>query len=111
MLRSCLSAVVALLLLVAGSSVAPAQPEGERPTIVSRIKRVPVTSTALASVGYSKRLHALEVEFLNGAIYRYLDVPPGVHREMMAAESKTRFYHQHVRGQYSSVRVKARRKR
>ncbi len=42
--------------------------------IVSRIKREPVESTALASVGYSRRLHALEIEFKNGAIYRYLEV-------------------------------------
>ena len=102
---------VALLLLVVGSVVSPAQDERERPTIVSRIKRVPVSSTALATIGYSKRLQALEVEFLNGAIYRYLDVPPQLHREMMAADSKTRFYHQHVRGQYRSVYVRARRTR
>ena len=75
------------------------------------MKRGPVESTALATIGYSKRLQALEIEFLNGAIYRYLEVPPHVHREMMAAASKTRYYHKHVRGQYRSIYVKPRRKR
>ena len=46
-----------------------------------------------------------------GAVYRYLQVPPHVHRGMMAAESKTRFYHRHVRRHYRSLHVKSRRKR
>ena len=102
--------IVALFLLLNGH-VAFGQSAASSPGIVSRIKRVAVQSTALATIGYSKRLHALEVEFLNGAIYRYLDVPPEIHREMMAAESKARFYHKHVRGQYRSVHVRPRRKR
>lgn len=79
--------------------------------IVSRIPRAPVQSSALAAVGYSKRLHALEIEFVNGAIYRYLEVPPSVHRGLMSAGSKARFYHARVRGQYRSLHVKSRRKK
>jgi hypothetical protein len=74
--------------------------------IISRIPRERVASSAIASIGYSKRLHALEVEFRNGAIYRYVDVPLAVHQDLMAAESKARFYDQHVRGHYRSVRVR-----
>ena len=49
-------------------------------------------SSATAAVGYSKKLRALEIEFLNGATYRYLEVPRDVYRRLMAAESKARFY-------------------
>lgn len=81
--------------------------ESKETAIVSRIRREQVTSTAISSVGYSKRLHALEIEFRNGAIYRYLDVPISVYQDLMAAESKARFYDQHVRGRYRSVHVRS----
>lgn len=81
----------------------------ERPAaIISRIPREPVQSTALAAVGYSKRLRALEVEFGNGAIYRYLEVPPFVHRNLMSSESKAHFYDMNVRGKYRCLHVKPR---
>jgi hypothetical protein len=80
--------------------------EPNETAIVSRIPREHVTSTAISSVGYSKRLHALEIEFRNGAIYRYLSVPMSVYQDLMAAESKARFYDQHVRGRYRSIHVR-----
>lgn len=75
--------------------------------IISRIPRKPVESKALATVGYSKRLRALEVEFRRGGVYRYLDVPPSVYRELQAAESKARFYNRNIKRKYRSVRVRA----
>jgi hypothetical protein len=76
--------------------------------IVSRIKRLPVESTALATVGYSKRLRALEIEFRNGAIYRYLDVEPDVYEALINARSKARFYDHNIRGNYRSLHVRPR---
>jgi hypothetical protein len=76
-------------------------------TISSRIPRSRVHSSALVSVGYSRRLHALEVEFVNGAIYRYLDVPAQTYRDLISAASKARFYDENVRGHFHSVHVKA----
>ena len=63
-------ALTASLLFAAITLQADPAPAPEPVGIVSRIKRVPVESTALATVGYSKRLRALEIEFRNGAIYR-----------------------------------------
>jgi hypothetical protein len=74
--------------------------------IVSRIQRKAIESTALSAVGYSKRLHALEIEFHDGLIYRYEEVPPVVYRELLSADSKARFYNKHIRGKYHCVRVK-----
>src|SRR6266404_6661708 len=76
--------------------------------IASRIKRVPIESTALATVGYSRRLGALEIEFRNGAIYRYLDVAPEVYAALLKAPSKARFYDQNIRHKYRSLHVKRR---
>lgn len=75
------------------------------------MRRDPVESSALATVGYSRRLRALEVEFRDGLTYRYLEVPSKVHRELMLAESKARFYNKQVRGKYRCLRVKPRRQR
>lgn len=102
------SALAAILFCVATIvSGAPATTRDET-WIVSRMKRVPVESRALAAVGYSKRLHALEIEFRNGAIYRYLDVPSSLHKELMNAPSKARFYLQNVRGKFRVLHVRRR---
>src|SRR5207248_10393319 len=76
-----------------------------------RIARQTVHSHVLAGVGYSKRLHALEVEFISGAIYRYSSVPPQLYRDFLSAASKAQFYDANVRGHFPSVHVKPPRTR
>jgi hypothetical protein len=78
----------------------------EQRQITSRITRQPVHSHALAAVGYSKRFQALEVEFVNGAVYRYSNVPPEIYRDLLGAPSKAQFYDANVRGHFPSVHVK-----
>jgi hypothetical protein len=106
--------LVPLIIGVLLGFLAPASAESnttrQPAAIVSRIPRQAVPSTAIATVGYSKRLRALEIEFVNGATYRYLDVPRVVYRNFMVADSKARFYHRHIRGKYRSVHVRPRRK-
>jgi hypothetical protein len=82
--------------------------QAEPTAIVSHIKRVPVESSALATVGYSKKLRALEIEFRNGAIYRYLEVPLDVYDALLHAGSKARFYDENIRHRYRSQHVRAR---
>jgi lysyl-tRNA synthetase class 2 len=96
-----------LLLVATVVSGAPLNPTPDT-RIISRIKRVPVESRALATIGYSKRIRALEIEFRNGAIYRYLDVPPAIYRALIRAPSRARFYHENVRGKYRYLHVKPR---
>jgi hypothetical protein len=96
---------------LAAAAVAEPQAVGDGSGIVSRIEREPVQSRALSAVGYSKRLRALEIEFRRGGTYRYLAVPPSVHQELLAAESKARFYNTNVRGKYRSVFVRPRAKK
>lgn len=100
--------------LVAALSIAVTMANGaplkapDSAEIISHIKRLPVQSRALAAVGYSKRLHALEIEFRNGAIYRYLEVEPAVYRALMTAPSKARFYDENIRRKYPSLHVRPR---
>lgn len=100
-------AAVSLLLAIAFAATAVFAVDSE--AINSRIPRSRVHSTAIFAVGYSRRLHALEVEFVNGAIYRYLDVPAHIYRDLINATSKARFYDENVRGHFYSVHVKASR--
>jgi hypothetical protein len=99
-----------LALSVVAVSVACADPPESRDShpIISHIPREPVHSTAIAKIGDSKRRHILEIEFVNGAIYRYLDVPLPVYRDLMSAESKARFYDFNIRRHYRSVVIRPR---
>jgi len=59
----------------------------------------------VASAGYDERSRTLEVEFTNGSIYRYLDVPVGVYAQLLSADSVGRFLNQHIRDRYFYVRL------
>ena len=62
-------------------------------------------ATNVASVGYSRQLHVLEIEFVRGAVYRFLDVQPRLYRQLLAADSKGRFIAENLRGKYRFVRI------
>jgi len=94
------------ILIIAGATLS-AQPPKSDP-IVSHIPHQNIESSAITAVGYSKRRHILEIKFVNGATYRYLDVSPSVYRELMSAESKTRYYQTYIKGNYQSLHVRPR---
>ena len=98
-----------LCALVANSPEQNIQSEAQHP-VISHIPRDSVNSKAIASIGYSKRRHILEIEFVNGAVYRYLEIAPSVYRDLMIADSKTRYYDANIKGHYPSVRVRPRPK-
>lgn len=74
--------------------------------IVSRIRREPVSSSNVASIGYSRHLRALEIEFTRGAVYRFLEVPKSVYLELMESSSKGHFIAENLRERYRFVRVR-----
>jgi hypothetical protein len=53
------------------------------------MRRIPVPSTSIASIGYVPKNRELEIEFrASGDVYRYFDVPTEEYAAFMAAESK-----------------------
>ena len=93
-----------LLAIVAGVGPSCDGPASEQPidtapaaSLKHAIERTRVRSSALESVGYDQEQRVLEVEFTNGPVYQYFDVPPEVYRGLMAAESHGGYFHQHVR--------------
>ena len=66
---------------------------------------VPVSSSALRAVGYDAERRILEIEFQNGAVYCYYDVPAEVHLGLMAADSHGRYFNQQIRGAFRYKRI------
>ena len=66
------------------------------------MRRRPVSSSAISSVGYDPKEEVLELEFSSGGVYAYYEVPPEVYAALMAAESKGRFISEEIRGRYES---------
>lgn len=69
------------------------------------MRRRPVSSSAISSIGYDPKKEVLELEFSSGGVYDYYEVPPTVYEELMSAESKGRFIAEEIRGRYRSERV------
>lgn len=69
------------------------------------MERVSVVSSDLASVGYERTSLTLEIEFQNGAIYQYFDVPEHVHDGLMAAPSKGRYFNAHIKGVFQYQKI------
>lgn len=59
--------------------------------------REPVESEALRSVGYDPDARILEIEFANGEVYRYHDVPIDLHLELMQASSHGEYFAHRIR--------------
>jgi len=64
------------------------------------MQRQSVASRNVKSIGYAPVTRILEVEFLNGSVYRYLGVPSSVYSGLMAASSKGTYLSQNVKSVY-----------
>ncbi len=69
------------------------------------MRRRPVSSSVLASVGYDAARRILEVEFLHHGIYRYVGVESAILRALLAAESKGRYFQARIRDRYPHERL------
>ena len=69
------------------------------------MQRTPVSSSNVASIGYDVTSQTLEVEFNNGPVYQYFDVPQAVYEAFMQASSKGGFLAQHIKDHFRYERV------
>ena len=67
--------------------------------------RNPVDSSNITSIGYDKDSNTLEIEFHSGAVYQYFDVPEPIYQGIMGADSKGKYFAQHIKGYYRFVKV------
>lgn len=70
------------------------------------MNRTNVTSSNIASIGYDSEQMILEVEFLNGSIYQYFDVPESLYVGIMSAGSHGKYLNDYIkRGGYRYERI------
>jgi hypothetical protein len=68
------------------------------------MEREYVESSMITSIGHENSI--LEIEFKsNGQVWQYFDVPEYVYHEMMAADSKGKYFHKNIKGKYMESRV------
>lgn len=67
----------------------------------SGIKRIPVASSNIASIGYDKEAHILEIVFHHGAIYQYVDVPEKVYEAFMNSPSQSAYFMNEIKNKFN----------
>jgi hypothetical protein len=67
------------------------------------MERTHVESSNINSIGYENEV--LEIEFKNGVIYQYFDVPEHIHTELMMAGSQGVYLAHNIKGNYRYSRV------
>jgi hypothetical protein len=69
------------------------------------VLRQVVQSSSLRSIGYDRDTQTLEVEFRNGGLYRYDDVPDEIWTGLRRSESKGKFFQERVRDHFAATRL------
>jgi len=65
----------------------------------------PVESSNLAAVGYDLSQAIMRIEFKNGRLYEYYDVPQYIYDELLAAESKGSYAAKNIYKNYTQQRI------
>jgi KTSC domain len=66
------------------------------------MERTPVESKSVASVGYDSERFELEVEFHNGRVYRYEQVPVAAYRLLLQAPSVGEYINKVVKPRFTA---------
>jgi len=69
------------------------------------MERTSVVSSNIASIGYNLGNQTLEIEFLNGSVYQYFDVPQNIHEDLMSADSQGKYLAANIKGIFRYSRV------
>lgn len=64
-----------------------------------------LTSSQIKSVGYDIDLGDMYVEFHNGKVYKYVDVPEWTYNAFLRAESPGRFFHAEIKNHFDYENV------
>ena len=69
------------------------------------MQRTAVKSSNIASIGYDSDTQTLEIEFMNGSIYQYFDVPRSQYEALMGAGSLGEYFNSNIKGYYRYARL------
>jgi hypothetical protein len=69
------------------------------------VRRRSIDSSSIVSVGYDADAATLELEFVNGGVYQYLEVPEFVYRRLLSSSSPGAFVNSMVKPNYDCHEV------
>ena len=69
------------------------------------MKREKVDSSIIYSIGFDKEKSILEVEFVDGAVFRYTDIPYREYLGLMDAGSHGKYFLRNIRDMYTAAMV------
>jgi len=62
--------------------------------------RSPLQSTMLASAAYCSARTLLDLEFRDGTLYRFFDVPAACFQQLLASDSKGAYFNRNIRNHF-----------
>ena len=66
-----------------------------------------VSSSNIASIGYEFASQTLEVQFHNGAVYQYYEVPEKIYAAFLMAPSKGKYHCQRIKSAFRYLKIMA----
>jgi hypothetical protein len=69
------------------------------------MNRTAVSSSTISSVGYDPDTFVLEIEFLNGSVYQYFDVPSAEYDQLVSAPSVGSYFSSAIKPTYRCARA------
>lgn len=69
------------------------------------MERQAVSSSNLVTIGYDVTKQILEIEFNNGDVYRYFDVPDYEYERLMGASSHGKYFSAHIKNEYEYKKI------
>ena len=69
------------------------------------MERIHVSSSNLSAVGYDPTTETLEVEFLDGSIFEYRNVPQFAYDQFMSASSAGSYFNREIRNFYPYEKI------
>jgi hypothetical protein len=67
------------------------------------MKRISVKSSNIDSIGYENGI--LEIAFVGGSVYQYLNAPNMVYEGLMHAPSKGAYFYEYMKDKYQTIKV------
>lgn len=65
-----------------------------------------VISSEIEWIGYEHKDRMLQVEFIEGPVYRYQEVPHNIFEEFLQAPSHGRYFESNVKGKFEHRRIR-----
>jgi hypothetical protein len=76
-------------------------------TVPEQVRSLPLTSSAITAASYDSRQRTLSIEFPDGTLYRYSDVPLLTYEELITATSKGEYFNRRIRPRFRHTFVPA----